>query len=79
MQQGLITSWKRDGFNFVKYDDMQSRVNDPHDAHNIYRLPVDAEARRAGAPIQLTVGASRDAWPSFSREVAWCSPADRST
>jgi Tol biopolymer transport system component len=68
MQEGLITSWKRDGFYFVKYDDAQSRINDPHDARNIYRLPVDAEGRRAGAPVQLTVGASRDAWPAVSRE-----------
>ena len=68
MTEGLITSWKSDGFYFVKYDDGPNRTNNPHDARNIYRLPVDAEGRRAGAPIQLTVGASRDAWPAVSRE-----------
>jgi len=68
MAEGLITSWKRDGFYFVKYDDATNRVLNPHDARNIYRLPVDAQGRRAGAPIQLTAGAGRDAWPAVSRD-----------
>jgi Tol biopolymer transport system component len=63
MGDGLIDSWKRDGFYIVNH-----RVSDTHDARNIYRLPVDAEGRRAGAPIQLTAGASRDAWPATSHE-----------
>jgi serine/threonine protein kinase len=68
MAQGLITSWKHEGFYFVKYDDPANRINNPHDARNIYRQPVDAKGRRAGAPVQLTAGASRDAWPAVSNQ-----------
>ena len=68
LAEGLIASWKQDGLYFVKYDDALNRVSNPHDARSIYRLAVDAQGRRSGAPVQLTVGASRDAWPAISRE-----------